>query len=97
MRNVNIIIVVLMAVTSVFFSCYDFLKEESDNVITNTLDTMNIQTNTWTWISDESVRNSRPEYGIKGVPDPAIIPGSRKDSVSWIDGQDNLWLFLPQN
>ncbi|HEG44242.1 MAG TPA: hypothetical protein ENH94_09360 [Phycisphaerales bacterium] len=47
----------------------------------------------WTWISGSSTGNSVGIYGTKGVADAANIPGGRYGSVSWTDGDDNLWLF----
>jgi N-acetylneuraminic acid mutarotase len=32
-------------------------------------------------------------YGIKGIASAANAPGGRSDSISWIDGSGNLWLF----
>ena len=29
----------------------------------------------------------------KGIPDISNIPGSRYGSISWIDSNNNLWLF----
>ena len=47
----------------------------------------------WTWVSGSSDRNQFGVYGIKGVPDPAHVPGTRRKPVSWIDGSGDLWLF----
>src|SRR5690606_22628697 len=32
-------------------------------------------------------------YGTKGVPDPNNVPGARRYAVSWIDSENNLYLF----
>ncbi|MFX1276261.1 MAG: kelch repeat-containing protein [Promethearchaeota archaeon] len=47
----------------------------------------------WTWVSGYKLINYLGNYGIKGVPDPLNNPGSRADTISWIDTEDNLWLF----
>ena len=47
----------------------------------------------WTWISGSSSGNQAGVYGTPGSPDPANVPGARFESVSWIDGSGNLWLF----
>jgi hypothetical protein len=47
----------------------------------------------WTWMSGSSTANQNGIYGNKGVPDANNVPGARYDSVSWIDSNDNLWLF----
>ncbi|MFX1274266.1 MAG: Kelch repeat-containing protein [Promethearchaeota archaeon] len=47
----------------------------------------------WTWISGNKTTASCGIYGIKGIPNAENYPGSRSDAVSWIDSDDNLWLF----
>ncbi|MFX1276583.1 MAG: galactose oxidase [Promethearchaeota archaeon] len=47
----------------------------------------------WTWVSGQKTANSISVYGTMGVPDAANYPGSRELSLSWIDSNDNLWLF----
>lgn len=32
-------------------------------------------------------------YGIKGIPSSTNVPAHRKDAVSWVDKDGNLWLF----
>ena len=49
--------------------------------------------NTWTWVSGSSTVNGAAQYGTKGVASASNIPGARWDSVSWIDGSGNFWLF----
>ena len=44
----------------------------------------------WIWVSGSSTRNQVGTYVAIGE---AGTPGSRYDSVSWIDSNDNLWLF----
>lgn len=47
----------------------------------------------WTWISGSDVKNQAGVYGTKGTASPSNVPGSRNDSVSWIDSSGNLWLL----
>jgi hypothetical protein len=47
----------------------------------------------WTWMSGSDVVDQNGVYGTKGTPDPANVPGSRRDAVSWIDSSGNFWLF----
>jgi N-acetylneuraminic acid mutarotase len=32
-------------------------------------------------------------YGIKGIADPANVPGGKWGAISWIDSSSKLWLF----
>ena len=47
----------------------------------------------WTWVSGSNAISQKGVYGTKGVPASGNVPGARGYSVSWIDAQDNLWLF----
>jgi len=47
----------------------------------------------WTWISGSNLANQSGTYGTKGIADATNIPGGRSQSVSWIDGSGNFWLF----
>ena len=47
----------------------------------------------WTWISGNNTRFQYGVYGTLGVPNSANTPGSRYYSTSWIDSQNNMWLF----
>ncbi len=47
----------------------------------------------WAWMSGSNVPWSGCHYGTKGVIDPANLPGVRYGAISWIDAQDQLWLF----
>jgi RHS repeat-associated protein len=46
----------------------------------------------WTWISGSTV-GSTGIYGTKGQASPSNMPGPREGAVSWVDTEDNLWLF----
>ena len=47
----------------------------------------------WTWVSGANTVNQPGVYGTLNVADPANVPGSRRNSVSWIDSSGNFWLF----
>lgn len=47
----------------------------------------------WTWVSGSTIRGQLGVYGNKGTIDDLNVPGSRLGSVTWIDNEDNLWLF----
>jgi N-acetylneuraminic acid mutarotase len=47
----------------------------------------------WIWISGSNVINEKGVYGTKGVPDPNNVPGARCNIASWIDSENNLYLF----
>ncbi len=47
----------------------------------------------WTWMSGSDAYLQNGVYGTKGIPDPANVPGARRYAVSWIDSNDNMWLF----
>ncbi len=32
-------------------------------------------------------------FGTQGNPSSSNVPGAREHSISWIDSNDNLWLF----
>ncbi len=47
----------------------------------------------WIWISGSKVFNAFGRYGTMGDASTHNVPGARSDSVAWIDGSGNLWLF----
>ncbi len=47
----------------------------------------------WTWISGSNQTYQVGVYGIQGVSSSINIPGARSSLVSWIDSNNNLWLF----
>lgn len=59
----------------------------------NDLWVYNIASREWAWVSGSSARNQPGVFGEMGVPDAFNVPGSRKNSISWIDEEGNLWLF----
>jgi len=50
-------------------------------------------TKIWTWVSGSNLAGQPGIYGTKGVEAAGNAPGSRVDTVSWVDKQGNLWLF----
>ena len=50
-------------------------------------------TNVWTWVSGGNTVNQIGIYGTKGTPSGTNIPGARSSAVSWIDINNNRWLF----
>ncbi|MEE8388243.1 MAG: hypothetical protein V3R65_06695 [Acidiferrobacterales bacterium] len=47
----------------------------------------------WTWVSGSNVVDQAGTYGVKGTADAANVPGARNYSISWLDGNGDLWLF----
>lgn len=47
----------------------------------------------WIWVSGPDKVDQLPVYGTKGIADSANTPGTGAGGVSWIDSEDNLWLF----
>lgn len=52
----------------------------------------NITSNEWTWVNGDTLGGNRGRYNNQGEPSPNNIPGARKNSVTWTEG-NNLWLF----
>ena len=49
--------------------------------------------NNWIWISGSNIRNQQGNYGQQGISNSSNIPGARGWSISWIDNNNNFWLF----
>ncbi len=47
----------------------------------------------WTWIGGSSTSAGPIVWGTQGVPSVANNPGARDYGVSWIDTNDNFWIF----
>jgi N-acetylneuraminic acid mutarotase len=47
----------------------------------------------WIWESGTSTAYPLAVYGTRGIAASANTPGSRADSISWIDASGRLWLF----
>lgn len=50
-------------------------------------------TGQWTWVNGSQLINQNGVYGIEDTPSSSNIPGARRGAQSWIDSQNNLWLF----
>ncbi len=44
-------------------------------------------------MSGSNTANQAGEYGTIGIPSNTTVPGARVFSISWVDSNDNLWLF----
>jgi len=47
----------------------------------------------WTWISGADTGNQPGSFGTENIADAGNLPGGHSGAASWIDSQDNLWLF----
>jgi uncharacterized protein (TIGR03382 family) len=48
----------------------------------------------WAWMGGSNTdAGVSPVYGAQGQPDPASLPGSRQDPVSWSDPRGHFWLM----
>ena len=51
----------------------------------------------WTWMSGSNTLGANSGqsgvYGTLGTPAASNVPGGRGESVGWMDGSGNLWLF----
>ncbi|PBQ33361.1 hypothetical protein CNR22_16770 [Sphingobacteriaceae bacterium] len=59
----------------------------------NDLWKFNVITNEWAWIKGSNQANQMPNYGSQSVPSSTTTPGARAYSLTWKDGNGNLWLF----
>ncbi len=69
------------------------LDSNGDNSTLNDLWEYDKSSGYWTWVSGSNIKQQSGVYGIKGVEDALNIPGARSYSISWIDTNNNLWLF----
>lgn len=53
----------------------------------------NLTTEMWSWVSGPNVFDQPSIYGTKNVESATNIPGSREDSISWVDNYGNFWLL----
>jgi N-acetylneuraminic acid mutarotase len=47
----------------------------------------------WTWVNGPNINNQPGIYGNIGEAGADNVPGGRVSSASWIDSDNNLWLF----
>ncbi len=52
-----------------------------------------ITSNEWTWVRGSTITNQAGNNGTIGVSAFTNIPGGRRGSVSWMDGNSNLWFL----
>ncbi|WP_317897340.1 kelch repeat-containing protein [Aurantibacillus circumpalustris] len=53
----------------------------------------NSSANAWVWLGGSPFANPSANYGIQGISNPANVPGPRQASASWVDANNNVWLF----
>lgn len=53
----------------------------------------NVSTGIWTWVAGDSTINHAGDFGIINVPAASNNPGGRYEGSSWVDDDNNLWLF----
>ncbi len=58
---------------------------------------LNAQTNKWTLVNGLDTTNVPAVYTAKGQFAPANTPGQRAIANTWVDSQNNLWLFGGQD
>lgn len=49
--------------------------------------------NQWAWHSGSDFKGSTGSYNEQGLSSVDYVPGARWHGTSWIDSEDNLWLF----
>lgn len=47
----------------------------------------------WTWMSGSRNVNENGTYGVKGVPSPNNVPGTRLSALGWVDNDGNAFVF----
>ena len=50
-------------------------------------------TGMWTWMNGSDTTEQSGVYGTMGIPDAGNVPGTRLNSISWIDKNGNVWLW----
>jgi hypothetical protein len=73
------------------FGGYGYVADEASPL--NDLWRFNMNTKQWTWMSGDQAINEPAVYGIKGTASPENKPGSRYVCSSWMDKNNELWLF----
>lgn len=56
-------------------------------------DLWRFEANVWTWVGGSNTTLAAGVHGTRGVAAPANVPGARQYPCTWVDGQDNLWVF----
>ncbi len=52
-----------------------------------------VQTNEWTWVKGDNVKDLIGNYGSIGTPASSNKPGAREAAATWVDNAGNFWLF----
>ena len=63
------------------------------NGMANDLWRYDMNSDMWTWVSGSSTGNAAGVYGVKGVSDPANVPGARQGSHAFKTSTGQLWMF----
>jgi hypothetical protein len=74
----------------------DPAKDCPDPGALNDLWVYNSITREWAWVSGSDNVEQHGSYGTMGEPSFESMPGSRLNSIPWIDKDDNLWLLAGQ-
>jgi N-acetylneuraminic acid mutarotase len=53
----------------------------------------NVSSSEWNWMGGSDSVGATGNYGTRGVGSVDNIPGARDAATTWIDSNDNLWLF----
>ena len=75
------------------FGGYGVLTEEGGWASGNDLWRFDPATRQWTWVSGDMSGDQAGVYGTKGIPDPANIPGARRQALLWARPDGTIWLF----
>lgn len=59
----------------------------------NFLFKFDIATSSWTWMNGSSLGGQYGSYGVQGIPSASNHPGARQATATWVDDDNNLWLF----
>ncbi len=72
-----------------------FGGQTSAGLYLNDLWKYDLSNNMWTWVSGDSSigANNTGIYGTRGVPGQTNYPGARAQTATWVDKNNNLWLF----
>lgn len=74
-------------------SLWFYAGQIPSNAASNDLWRYQVSTNEWTWMKGDTIANTLPVYGSKGISNPANSPGSRDVYSKWTDSNGNFWMF----
>ncbi len=66
---------------------------ESNYGYLNDLWKYNPISNQWTWVNGNKTTNINGVYGTQGLASSTNKPGTRSESICWVDANGNFWLF----